>query len=248
MCDRDECLEARASISRRFLLAAGAGAALAGAGLGGRPRSARADSLAAVRPNAIAPDEALRRLVDGNARYAVNTARNKDLLASRAAQAAGQYPIAGIVSCADSRVVPELAFDQGPGELFVVRLAGNFVDDYGLASLEYGVASLGVPLIVVLGHSSCGAIAATLKVLKENAVLPGQLPKLVDALKPAVAAAQARNPADPLDEAIAENVRVNVRRLQEATPVVAEAVQSGRVKIVGGVYDIASGKVAMLQA
>jgi carbonic anhydrase len=101
--------------------------------------------------------------------------------------------IAAILSCADSRVSPELLFDQGPGDLFVVRLAGNFVDDDGLASLEYAVKFLGAPLLMVLGHSNCGAVDAAIKVVKEGAELPGHLPELVDSIKPAVIAAQARH-------------------------------------------------------
>src|SRR3712207_3984048 len=106
--------------------------------------------------------------------------------AGRVARAAVQYPFAAILSCADSRVSPELAFDQGPGELFVVRLAGNFVNDDGLASLEYGTRFLGVPLVMILGHSNCGAVSATIKVLQEGAALPGHLPELVNSIKPAV--------------------------------------------------------------
>ncbi|MTW17746.1 carbonic anhydrase [Rhodoplanes serenus] len=247
MCDHDRCEPASHPLSRRLLLAAGAAAAAA---TGLRPGSfvgpAAAQGTDPPRPNAIGPDAALRRLLDGNARYAANTTQNKDLSAGRAARAEAQYPVAGLVSCADSRVAPELAFDQGPGELFVVRLAGNFVDDNGLASLEYGVAVLGLPLIVVLGHSNCGAVAATIKVIQEKKELPGHLPQLVAALKPGVEAALARKPNDPLDEAIAENVRHNVRRLEQAGPIVAKAVADGKVKIVGGVYDIATGKVTML--
>ena len=110
--------------------------------------------------------------------HAANLSTNRDPSAGRIARAAAQYPFAAIVSCADSRVVPEFAFDQGPGELFVVRVAGNVVDDDGLATLEYGVKALGVPLIVVLGHSGCGAVAATIKVVKEGVTLPGHLPGL----------------------------------------------------------------------
>jgi len=225
---------------RRGLLAAGAASLLAG----GTATQALAQPAAA--PNAIAPDAALKRIMDGNARYAANTPQNKDFSAGRAARAAAQYPIAGLVSCSDSRVAPELTFDQTPGELFVVRVAGNFVNDDGLASLEYGVKFLGVPLIMVLGHSGCGAVAATIKVMKEKAELPGHLPELINAIKPAIDLAEKAKAANPLAEAIAQNVRYNVRRLQEAKPIIAEAVAAGKVKVVGGVYDIATGKVTLL--
>ena len=194
-------------------------------------------------PTAISPDEALKRLQEGNARYAANTSTNKDFSAGRAARASAQYPFAGIVSCADSRLAPELAFDQGLGDLFVVRVAGNFVNEDGLASLEYGATILGVPLIMVLGHSNCGAVNATIKVVKEGTTLPGHLPSLINAIRPAVVAAQAKSPADLLAEATAENVRLNVKYLAAAKPLLSDLVAAGKVKVVGAVYDIASGKV-----
>lgn len=235
------CIDESRRVSRRGLLRGGL--ALAGAAAAGLPAL---PVLAQAALNAISPDLALSRVMEGNARYAANTAVNKDFSAGRAARAQAQYPIAAIVSCADARVAPELVFDQGPGELFVTRVAGNFVNDDGLASLEYGVKFLGVPLIMVLGHSGCGAVSATIKVVQEGAVLPGHLPALVGALKPGIEAAIARKPADLLQEATAENVRHNVRRLQGATPIVSELVSAGKVKVVGGVYDIASGRVALV--
>jgi len=227
--------------SRRGFLKAGAAAGF----LGGLALPAFAQEKMPT-PNSISPDEALKRLMDGNARYVANTSRNKDFSAERAARAAAQYPIAGLVSCADSRVSPEIAFDQGLGDLFVVRLAGNFVHEDGLASLEYGVKVLGMPLIMVLGHSSCGAVAATIKVVKENITLPGHLPELVDAIRPAVEIAQKSNPKNLLDAAIAENVRYNVELLKKATPIISDFVAKGEVKVVGGVYNIATGTVTLL--
>ena len=117
------------------------------------------------------------------------------------------------------RVAPELAFDQAQGDLFVVRIAGNFVDDGGLASMEYGVKFLGVPLLMVLGHSQCGAVSAAIKVIKEKTRLPGHLPGLVDSIKPSVRRAILRKPADLLAASIEENVRTNVRRLATAKPI-----------------------------
>ncbi len=235
--------EANSTLSRRRML--GGGLALAGA-LAGAKLAAMPTIAHAAAPNAISPDEALARITAGNERYAANTSTNKDFSAGRLDRAQGQYPIAAIVSCADSRVAPEILFDQGPGDLFVTRVAGNFVYDNSLASLEYGVKFLGVPLIMVLGHSSCGAIGATIKVVQEGAQLPGHLPELVRALKPGIEAAIAKKPADLLDAAIRENVRHNVSVLQSAGPIVSEFVASGKVKVVGGVYDIASGKVSMV--
>lgn len=239
MCDDPRCGH-RLHLSRRGLLAAGAATWL---GMQRGPAMAQA---AGTPANAIGPDEALKRLVDGNARYAANTAANKDFSAGRAARAESQHPFAAIVSCADSRVAPELAFDQGPGELFVVRVAGNFVNTDGLASLEYGVKFLGIPLIMVLGHTNCGAVDATIKVLKDNAELPGHLPELVNSIKPAVEVAKKAGSDDLLDRAITENVRHNVAELNKAEPIVSRLVGDGRVKVVGGVYDLATGKVALV--
>src|SRR5215217_792138 len=159
------CTECRnpLHLTRRSLLT-GSAAALT-AGMTCRPILAQ--TAAATAPNAIPPDEALRLIMEGNNRYVAGNLANKDFSVGRAARASAQYPIATVLSCADSRVSPELAFDQGPGELFVVRLAGNFVTNDGLASLEYGVQFLGVPLLMVLGHSGCGAVAAAIKVMKE---------------------------------------------------------------------------------
>jgi Carbonic anhydrase len=135
------------------------------------------------------------------------------------------------------------AFDQGPGDLFVVRVAGNFVNEDGLASLEYGSLVLGVPLIMVLGHSNCGAVNATIKAVKDGTTLPGHLPSLINAIRPAVLAAQAKNPADLLAEATAENVRLSVKTLLTAKPILSDLVSAGKLKVVGAVYDIATGKV-----
>jgi carbonic anhydrase len=197
-------------------------------------------------PNPVSPEDALKRLADGNARYAANTATNKDYSAGRVARSLGQYPFATVISCADSRVAPELIFDQGPGELFVIRVAGNFVNEDGLASVEYGTAVLGVKLIMVLGHSACGAVAATIKAVKEGTTFPGHLPSLVAALRPSVEEAVAARPEDLLAEATVDNVRRNVRMLQGAEPILAGPVAGGQVKVVGGVYDIATGMVTMV--
>ena len=157
-----------------------------------------------------------------------------------------QHPIAAILSCADSRVAPELAFDQGPGDLFVVRLAGNFVDDDGLASLEYAVKFLGVPLLMVLGHTNCGAVAAAVKVVTERAELPGHLPELIKAIEPAVIAAHARHPSDLVAATIEENVKLNVKRMKDDEPILSEALAAKKIAAVGGVYDLATGKVTLI--
>ena len=200
----------------------------------------------AAAQTVVSPAEATQRLADGNVRYVGGASRNTDYSVGRAARALGQTPYASIVSCADSRVAPELIFDEAPGDLFVVRIAGNFVDEAGLASLEFGSAVLGSQLIMVLGHTACGAIEATIDVVKNGTELPGHLPALATALRPGVEKAIAENPADLLAAATAENVRVNVAYLKTAKPIIADFVASGKLDIVGGVYDIATGKVTMV--
>jgi carbonic anhydrase len=208
------------------------------------PGSATAKEAATEKPKpiAIGGDEALRRLMAGNARYAANKPTHRDFSAGRAERTRSQFPIAAILSCADSRVAPEFAFDQGPGDLFVVRLAGNFANDDALASLEYAVKFLGVPLVMVLGHSNCGAVSAAIKDVEDNAVLPG----LVQSIKPAVEAAKAKSPKNLLAAAITENVLLNVKHLETVQPLLASFAQTGQLKIAGGVYDLANGKVGLL--
>jgi carbonic anhydrase len=233
------------TITRRELLAAAAAAAVVpwsrGVAAADPPKPGGAPA-----PNAIAPEAALKRLMDGNARYVANAPQQRDFSAGRAARAQAQYPFASILSCADSRVAPELAFDEGPGELFVVRVAGNFVNPDLLASLEYGVQILGVPFILVLGHSNCGAVDAAIKVLKTKAVLPGHLPELVTAIKPAVIVAEKTQKGDLLDNAIAENVRRQVARLKASPPIVSKAYADKKIDIKGGVYDLATGKITLV--
>jgi carbonic anhydrase len=184
--------------------------------------------------------------MEGNARYAANEPNEKDFSAGRVERVHAQYPIAAILGCSDSRVAPELAFDQGPGDIFAVRVAGNFVSEDGLASLEYGVKILGVPLIMVLGHTNCGAVGAAVKVVTERAVLPGHLPDLIKAIEPAVIAAHSRHPSDLVAAATEENVKLNVGRLKQDHPIVSEAYASKKINVVGGIYDLATGKISLL--
>jgi carbonic anhydrase len=137
-------------------------------------------------------------------------------------------------------------FDQGPGELFVMRVAGNIVTPDLLASIEYGAQFLGAPLIMVLGHSGCGAVDAAIKVLKTKAVLPGHLPALITAIKPAVIVAEKTQTGNLLDNAVAENVRRQVARLKNSPPVVQKSYAAKKIDIVGGVYDLATGKIALV--
>src|SRR6266849_8482607 len=166
----------------RLLGAAAAGFALAGTA------HAKDDKKPPKPQNVVSPDAALELLMKGNKRYVEGESRRHEFKRERAALVGGQNPYAGILSCADSRIAPEYAFDSGRGDLFVCRVAGNFANDDTVASLEYSVAVLNSPLILVLGHESCGAVDATIKSLKDNTTLPGHLPSLVAALAPAVKA------------------------------------------------------------
>ena len=195
--------------------------------------------------NAISPDQALERLMKGNARYVEGISKRHDFKHEREALSGGQNPYASILSCADSRIAPEYAFDSGRGDLFVCRVAGNFANDDVVASLEYSVAVLGSPFIMVLGHESCGAVDATIKSLKDNTTLPGHLPSLVSALAPAVKAVTGQ-PGDLLVNATKRNVVDTVAKLRAAAPILSAAVEKGTIKIVGGVYRLADGKVEMV--
>lgn len=199
-----------------------------------------------AQQNAIPPSEALKRIMDGNARYVAGTPNVQDFAAGRAARTAGQQPIAGILSCADSRVAPEIVFDEGLGDLFVVRVAGNTVDVDGLASMEYGILVLGMPLLMVLGHTQCGAVDSAIKVVKDDLVLPGHLPQLIASITPAVKAAKTKNPADLLLESTIENVRNSMEKLRSGSSIINDAVKEKKIDIVGGVYDLATGEVNMI--
>lgn len=224
---------------RRFLLSAGAAVVA----------PIFAERSVGAQPNTQAdrhPDAILNRLMEGNRHFVAGTLTHpgrspKDFRGL----AQGQNPVAAIVGCADSRVPPEILFDQGVGDLFIIRIAGNYVNGAGSSvkgSVEYAVAELGVPLVMVLGHSQCGAIKAAMQHLHDNDALPGAINDLVNTIKPSVLESKGK-PGDPLENAIRANVRRSVERLRTLDPVIAPAVQSGTVKVVGAVYDLASGKV-----
>jgi carbonic anhydrase len=226
---------------RRFLQQAGLG--IAALSMAAPLRRAWAD---AAPQNAITPQAALDRLMAGNARYAAGKLDAKDFSAGRAARAKAQYPIASILSCADSRVAPELMFDQSPGDLFVVRIAGNYLNHDALSSLEYGVGVLGTPLVMVLGHSNCGAIKAAIQEIQDPKPLPGHIWDITDAVRPGIENAVKGGGDGLLEHAIDANVAYNVSRVASAQPIIAEAVKSGRVRVVGAEYELATGKVRLL--
>ncbi|MBX3027367.1 carbonic anhydrase [bacterium] len=200
-------------------------------------------TLAPAAP-AAADGDPLTRLLAGNQRYgAAQPLHPNQSPERRRAVAAAQAPFAAVVGCADSRVPPELVLDAGLGDLFVVRTAGNVVDEIGLGSIEFAVAVLGTPLVVVLGHERCGAVEATLR----GGPVPGDVQAVVDAIRPNLARAAAR-PGDPLANAVHDNVAAVVARLRSAEPVLAPRVRDGTLRIVGAVYDLDSGAVTLVDA
>ncbi len=191
------------------------------------------------------PDAALAKLMNGNRRFVELKSRSGEIEIDREALAAGQAPFAAVIRCADSRVAPEICFDQPLGGLFVCAVAGNIPTAEGIASLEFGVAVLGAKLIVVMGHSGCGAVQAAIDHRDDTSVLPGSLPGLVDQI--VSPCAMSVDPEDP--EALAKATRCNsnmgVTELLKRSPVIREAVQNGKLRVVAGVQDLATGRFTL---
>lgn len=230
-------------VDRRDVLKFGA-AGLVAMGLGGAPRSA---SAAEGAPTTTTPDEALKALKDGNARYVSHPELCiSDLADQRGEVAAHQAPWASIISCADSRVPPELIFGgHGVGELFVARNAGNLVDAATLGTVEYGAAVLGSPLIVVLAHTSCGAVKAACDVVTKNATYPGAIGPMIHPILPAAIATRSES-GDFVDSAAKESARRTAKRLETASTLLTDLVEARKLKIVAAIYDLKTGEVAYL--
>jgi carbonic anhydrase len=189
------------------------------------------------------PTEALERLLAGNRRFFSGLPKSRSGIVERRKElATEQRPFAVVVCCSDSRVGPEVVFDQGLGDIFVVRTAGEIVDDVGLGSIEYAVEHLGSPLVVVLGHERCGAVAAALK----GGDLPGHIGALARAIAPAVAESKGAS-GDALDNAVRAQIRAVVRQLRSAAPIVAELVHAGKVLVVGARYDLDTGVAEVVE-
>lgn len=189
-------------------------------------------------------DDALKRLLEGNRRYASGKAKGPNRSSARRAELAkSQHPIAVVVSCSDSRVPPELLFDQGFGDIFVVRTAGNIVDSIALGSIEYAVDHLGAKLILVLGHERCGAVSAAL----QGGDAPGNIKALVEAIKPAIEKGKALHTGhgELSDTCIKSNVKLVAGKIRTTAPILSEAVENGMLKVVGAYYDLDSGMVNM---
>ena len=195
--------------------------------------------------NSIAPDLALQKLIDGNLRYAQgNASHPNQSLERRAELTLGQHPFAVILSCSDSRIPPELVLDQGLGDIFVIRTAGEVVDNASLASIEYAVDHLGVPLVMVLGHDSCGAVTAAV----QGGEAEGHLGSLIDFIRPAVEQArEAGEESDLLNSSIDNNIHNIVEALENSQPILSEKVEKGELTIVGARYHLDSGVVDILK-
>jgi carbonic anhydrase len=192
-------------------------------------------------------EQALQRLKEGNKRWIANRSEHPDQTPTRLKEVAkGQTPFVAMLSCADSRVPSEIIFDQGLGDIFVTRVAGNFVDDNILGSLEFATSVLGAPLIIVMGHSRCGAVQAAVKTVTENTAFPGHLLDLVDAIAPAVKEAKSQS-GDLIENAIKSNVLRNVEKLKLSRPIIAKLVDEDKVKVVGARYDLDTGEVTFFQ-
>ena len=237
--------------SRRNFL--GASAALAATAAAAAPAMAQGASPELYSPRPVpvkdgyadlSPDEALELLVEGNQAFLDGKLPQPDLTASRRLELAkGQAPFVAYVTCSDSRVPPELLFGRGLGELFIIRNAGNTLDTVAKGSVEYAVGPLRVPLVVVMGHESCGAVKAAMAVVEENATFPGVIGNMIEPIIPAVLESR-DSEGDATENAVKANVQRQVKGLREASdPLMLDPQQAGTLKVVGAYYNLESGAV-----
>lgn len=215
---------------------------LVACGTSSTPDSTRPQAGGSTIQAASTGRSALQRLVEGNQRFVAMKLAHPDLSVERRVEVAkGQHPSAIILTCADSRVPPELVFDQGLGDLFVVRVAGNVLNDHVIGSIEYAAEHLHAPLVMVLGHERCGAVDAAIK----GGEAPGKIGSLLEALQPAVQAAKGM-PGDMLDNVVKLNAKRGSAHLNASEPILGHLVHSGELEIVGARYDLDTGKVEVL--
>jgi carbonic anhydrase len=204
----------------------------------------------AKAPDSVDADRALKLLMEGNERFIAGHRLSRDEPGRRTELAKSQHPIAVVVSCSDSRVPPEIVFDQTLGDLFDVRTAGHVVGDLELGSIEYAAEHLHTPLILVLGHQRCGAVTAAVSAAGADHASgqdEGHITAIVKAIGPAVAQTKSQ-PGDAVENAMRANVRETVQRLRSSDPILSHLVHEGKLKVVGGRYDLDSGKVEILPA
>jgi carbonic anhydrase len=205
---------------------------------------------AASQKTDLTADQALQLLKDGNQKFVADSPAQAPVSRERRLEIAeGQTPFAVLVSCSDSRVPPELLFGRGLGELFIVRNAGNTIDTTALGSLQYAVAELGVPLVLVMGHQRCGAVDAALSVVEKNTTFPGSIGQMLEPIVPAALQAKSAAPAnasrnDVVDMAVRENVKRVVTRLRTSSePILLDPLKAGKLKVVGARYSLDDGSV-----
>jgi carbonic anhydrase len=230
-------------IGRRDLMKFGAAAAIALAAGGAAPAARAAEGA----PTSLSPQEALAELKTGNERFVSHPELcTVDLAQSRSAVAGHQAPWATIIACADSRVAPELVFGgHGVGELFVARNAGNLVDVGTLGTIEYGAAVLGSPLVVILGHTACGAVKAACDIVTKNATYPGVIGRMIEPIVPAALAVR-NDSGDFADNTAKESAKRTAANLPTVSKIVSDLVGAGKVKIVAAIYDLQTGVVTYL--
>lgn len=187
----------------------------------------------------------LRALLEGNERFINGTSRALSQAVQHVEHAAGQSPFAVVLGCSDSRVPVEMIFDQQPGSLFVIRLAGNTASADAIASIEYAVAVLKSSLLLVLGHSSCGAATAAVEYVRSGAALPGAMQRFVQAVEPAAQGARTLG-GDWIEQTVAENVRLTLAKLSAESPIISQAAARENLSLAGAIYDLHTGRVNLL--
>jgi len=201
-------------------------------------------ALTKLKQEQITPTEALQILMDGNKRFVENTLTQRDLLGQVSDTSTGQFPFAAILSCIDSRVPAEIVFDQGIGDVFSARVAGNIVNEDMLGSIEYACKVAGSKIVVVMGHTKCGAVTAACK----NVEL-GNITALLSKIKPAVELCSTgiEMDAEAIEEVAIQNVLLSIQNIREESPILAEMEQEGSILIVGAIYSVATGEVSFLE-
>ena len=192
--------------------------------------------------SSIDSEQALLKLKEGNERFVSKKCIHPNQSAERQAEVVkGQHPFAAILGCSDSRVPPEILFDQGVGDLFIIRVAGNILSEEILGTIEYAAEHLGIPLVLVLGHQKCGAVQAAVR----GGEVPGKIQRLVEALQPALAKAKSLS-GDLVENTVRANVERVVDLLKKSNPIMTELIHAGKIKVVGGYYSLETGRVTVL--
>jgi carbonic anhydrase len=246
MCDDHDqwTVDKPGALNRRLLLKLGAASVLSMGltGTGGKALAAKEKGSPPLPENVMAPEAALDRLMEGNARYVAGKSTPPNFAIERAALVTGQNPYATVLGCSDSRVSPEFCFDEQRGDLFVARVAGNYLTTDFVATVEYATVVLHTPLIMVLGHQACGAVRAAINAVDNHEQFPGHIQSIASALAPAVRAARGM-PGDRFDNVVKMNVIRTVEKLQKQPPLLSKLVAERRLLIAGGVYNLTTGRV-----